>query len=264
MTLSVENISFAYNSKPILKDICFQAEPGEIVGVLGVNGAGKSTLLKMLNRILKPKKGSITLDKKDVLGLRRREIAKKMAYVPQHSTHENLTVFDTALLGRRPHITWAPRRKDMLIVEDTLRVMGLEDYALRPVNTLSGGEIQKVVIARALAQEPQVLLLDEPTSNLDLRNQLELMSLLRVAVDQRNCSAILVVHDLNLALRYSDKCLAISNGLGRLYKDKNSITPQEIRDIYGVNVVIKEVEGRPVVVPLNCCQTTITGDTHEH
>jgi iron complex transport system ATP-binding protein len=173
--LSVQGIHFRYNSSEVLRDVSFDLRPGTILGLLGTNGAGKSTLLKCLNRILRPHRGTVLLDDTEILRLNRNEIAKRMAYVPQRYEQEALTVFDAVLLGRKPHIKWGPTRQDLMIVQGVLDVMGLAEHALRPVKTLSGGQAQKVVLARSFAQEPDVLLLDEPTSNLDVRNQLEVM-----------------------------------------------------------------------------------------
>jgi iron complex transport system ATP-binding protein len=167
MNLKVRGIEFSYNHHPILDGVSFDIKPGEILGVLGVNGAGKSTLLKCINRILRPRAGSILLDDQDLRKMRSGEIARHFGYVPQKYTEESITVFDAVLLGRKPYIQWSASTNDLLIVEDMLRRLHLENLALRPVDRLSGGEYQKVVIARALAQEPEILLLDEPTSNLD-------------------------------------------------------------------------------------------------
>jgi iron complex transport system ATP-binding protein len=171
MILSVDGLSFRYNSHPVLQDVTFEAPSGQILGVLGVNGAGKSTLLKCINKVLQPHSGSVLLDGTNLLRLRGDAVARRIGYVPQRYNADQVTVFDAVLLGRKPHIKWAATERDLRVVERLLKLMGLEAYALRSVSTLSGGEAQKVVIARALAQEPKVLLLDEPTSSLDLRNQ---------------------------------------------------------------------------------------------
>jgi len=169
MILKVNDIEFRYNSHPVLQDVSFSVSPGSIVGVLGVNGAGKSTLLKCINRILKPDSGCVLIDNSNVCSMSRSDIARRIGYVPQRHEGDQLTVFDTVLLGRRPYIEWSVTKRDLEIVSRIIGLMRLEDMALRPVSQLSGGESQKVVLARALAQEPDILLLDEPTSSLDLR-----------------------------------------------------------------------------------------------
>ncbi len=171
-------------------------------------------------------------------------------YVPQRYGDEPLTVFDTVLLGRKPHIRWAATQKDLEIVEGVLRLMRLEDFVLRPVNQLSGGEAQKVMIARALAQEPEILLLDEPLSNLDLRNQMEVLRLLGNAVRQRGLAAILSVHDLNLALRFSDFFLLLKDGKIHTFAAREAITAEVIEQVYGVRVILQHIQGYPVMIAL--------------
>jgi iron complex transport system ATP-binding protein len=255
MTLSVEDVQFGYNGREILRDIAFRLEKGAILGVFGVNGAGKSTLLKLLNRVLKPRKGTVLIDEKDVASLKRIELARLMGYVPQKFTEEPLTVFDAVLLGRRPHIEWGPTAKDFEVVETVIRTMGLEKHALRRVTELSGGEAQKVVIARALAQEPDVLLLDEPTSSLDMKNQLEVMTLVKAVTSARGVAVVVSLHDLNLALRFADLFLMLKNGMVHCFTDRASLTPEIIGYVYGVEVILAEVRGFPVVIPVAQSQT---------
>jgi iron complex transport system ATP-binding protein len=251
--LSVKGIHFSYSSVNILKNVSFEMNPGQILGVLGVNGAGKSTLLKCLNRILRPQMGTVLLSETEILNLKRNEIAKRIGYVPQRYDQESLTIFDAVLLGRKPHMKWGPTSHDISVVENVLHLMGLGDYSLRPVRTLSGGQAQKVVIARALAQEPDVLLLDEPTSNLDVRNQLEVMGLVTDAVKHRGVCAMMAIHDLNLALRFADTVLFLKQGQVYAIENRESITPKVIQEVYGVTALIEEVAGHSVVVPLHCC-----------
>ena len=251
MILTVSGVQFSYNSHIILNDVNFHLEKGQILCVLGVNGAGKSTLLKCLNRILRVQRGTIFLKGKDIQHMRGNEIARGMGYVPQRYGDEPLTVFDTVLLGRKPHIRWAATQRDLEIVESILHLMHLEDFNLRPVNQLSGGEAQKVMIARALAQEPEVLLLDEPLSNLDLKNQMEVLHLLENAVRQRGLSAILSVHDLNLALRFADFFLLLKNGKIHTFASRESINAKVIEEVYGVQVILQKVHGYPVMIALD-------------
>ncbi|MCF8046702.1 MAG: ABC transporter ATP-binding protein, partial [Desulfarculaceae bacterium] len=175
MTLEAKGLHFYYNGQPVLRGLNLSLEHGEITGILGVNGAGKSTLLRCLNRILRPQKGVVMVEDRDLSKLGGEQIARLIGYVAQSQEREPLSVFDAVLLGRKPHIKWQATSHDLDVVTTVLTQMGLEPLALRQVSSLSGGEAQKVVIARALAQEPHLLLLDEPTSNLDLRNQLEVM-----------------------------------------------------------------------------------------
>ncbi|QTA83095.1 putative ABC transporter, ATP-binding protein [Desulfonema limicola] len=250
MTLLVKDIEFSYNSLAILKDIRFKLGPRQLLGVLGVNGAGKSTLLKCLNKILHPKTGSVFLGSRDMLMLNGAEIARHMAYVPQKYGNESLTVFDAVLLGRKPHIRWAASQKDLRIVENILRQMNLEKFSLRPVNTLSGGEMQKVIIARALAQEPEILLLDEPTSSLDLKNQFEVMNIISRVIRQQDLSAVVSIHDLNLAVRFADLFLMIKDNTVYGLVEKKDLTPEMVRDVYGIEVLLGNIKGHTVIVPV--------------
>ncbi len=224
--------------------------------MLGINGAGKSTLLKCINKVLRPSHGSILLDGTDVLKLSGDAVARRIGYVPQRYGDSQVTVFDAVLLGRKPHIKWAATGRDMRVVERLLTLMGLEEHALRPVTTLSGGEAQKVVIARALAQEPKVLLLDEPTSSLDMRNQLEVMNLVSTVVRTEGVSVVVAIHDLNLALRFVDRFLMIRDGAIHAMGPKDALTPEVIEEVYGVHSILRVVEGFPVIIPLHCCKKT--------
>lgn len=153
------------------------------------------------------------------------------------------------LLGRKPYIKWDVSRGDIELTEKVLKVMGLEDYSLRYINELSGGELQKVVIARALVQEPQILLLDEPTSDLDLKNQLEVMKIIKDVSSTRKIASVVVMHDINLALRYSDKFIILKDGQVFTTGGKEVITPEIIKETYGVDVHVTNYEGIPVVIP---------------
>ncbi|RLB54862.1 MAG: iron ABC transporter ATP-binding protein [Deltaproteobacteria bacterium] len=250
MILSVAGIDFSYNSTPVLRDLSFRLPAGSILALLGVNGAGKSTLLKCLNGILGVKAGTIHLGDNDILSLKPGEIARLFGYVPQGHFQYPLSVFDMVLLGRKPHLGWGPGRHDLEVVEHTLALLGLSRLAMRSVNRLSGGELQKVAIARALVQEPRVLLLDEPTSNLDLKNQLQIMELIKQAVSEQDLSAVVSVHDINLAFRYADYFLMLKDGGVHALTALDGITPEVIWEVYGVDVILTKVEGYTVVLPL--------------
>jgi iron complex transport system ATP-binding protein len=263
MILSVAGVYFQYPSRPVLKGVSFELPEGQILGVLGVNGAGKSTLLKCLNKILRPQKGSVLLGEEDLLKLSGNEVARKMGYVPQKYGEERLTVYDTVLLGRKPYIRWAAAETDFQAVEKVLQVMHIKDYALRPVDELSGGEMQKVIIARALAQEPKALLLDEPISSLDLKNQLEVMELICRVVADQGLSAVLAIHDINLALRFSDRLLFLKEGKVYAFVDPRAVTPGVIKEVYGVDVILQEVQGYPVVIAVNGWKRQGEAASHE-
>lgn len=203
MMLEISNLKFSYKNKDIFNQIDFNLESNEILSILGPNGVGKTTLLKCINRILKPQGGSILVENQDIMNIKRTEIAKKLGYVPQRNETVRITVFDAILLGRKPHIKWDISNKDISLVNSAMKKLNMEDLSLRYLDELSGGELQKVGIARAIVQEPKILLLDEPTSSLDLKNQQEILYLLSEIVDGHDVSVIMTMHDINSALRFS-------------------------------------------------------------
>lgn len=250
MILSVDGIRFSYNSHAVLDGVSFCVEKGRVLAILGVNGAGKSTLLKCLNRIVRPQAGSVLLGEADLFTLPQDAIARRMGYVPQQHTQPRLSVYEAVLLGRRPHMGLTVGKADYAVVEQTLEQMGLSGLALRPVDDLSGGEVQKVMIARALAQSPTILLLDEPTSNLDLKNQMDVMGLIRSVVVDHGLMAIIAIHDLNLAVRFADQFLFLKNHKVHGLSSKDELNAGIIEQVYGLKVLVEEVAGQRVVVPL--------------
>ena len=249
MILEVQGLNFAYNSNPILKDITFNVNKGEFLGIVGPNGSGKSTLLRNLDGILKPQAGEILIEKKNQKDMHRREIAKKIGYVAQkEGAIFPTTVFETVLMGRKPHITWTETKEDKKIVAETLERLELGNFALRDINQLSGGERQKVYIARALVQQPKILLLDEPTANLDLKHQIEVLDLLYET--KRNGVAIIIaIHDINLALKYCDKILILNKGVIFASGGKEILSKENIEIVYGVKVSIIQRGDRIFIMP---------------
>jgi iron complex transport system ATP-binding protein len=189
-----------------------------------------------------------------VASLAAREVARKMAYVPQNACARSVTVFDAVLLGRRPYIEWGASQTDLRIVADTLRLLELEGCALKTTDELSGGELQKVVLARALVQEPRVILLDEPTNNLDMRNQLEVMRLIATITHTRRICSVVVMHDVNLALRYADTFVAIKQGQVCAQGEVTGIDSRLIEDVYDIRAVVENVRGVPAVIPMESNQ----------
>lgn len=252
MKLKVRDVEFGYTSVPILKDVCIELAESEVLGVVGPNGAGKSTLIRCIDRILKPQRGSILLDGRDINEMRLMELAKRMGYVPQSTSQIfPATVFDTVLMGRRPHLGWRSSEKDEGKVLDVLQMLNIENLAMRDINELSGGQQQKVFIARALVQEPDVLLLDEPTSNLDIRHQLEVMEIITSIVREKKISAIMAIHDLNLASRYADRIVMLNGGTIIDAGNPSSVlTPENIKQVYGVEAVVRNESERPFIVPI--------------
>lgn len=246
--IEAKEIAFAYrNSRKVLTDISFTLGGGSFLALLGNNGAGKSTLLKCLNHILEPDQGVISVCGQDVKSLKRRKIAQTMAFVAQQNDVGQMTVFDTVLMGRKPYITINPSQEDLDITQNVIDRMELSDFALRYVDELSGGELQKVVIARALAQQPRVLLLDEPTSSLDLYNQHEVMRIAGEIAREDHILVIVVIHDINLALRYCDRFLFVKDGTVFAYGDSSVIRDETISAVYGVNATVREIDGNKIV-----------------
>ena len=251
--IELKNIGFAYdkNAAPVLRDVSFTLADGQCASVLGNNGAGKSTLLKCIDRILRPQSGQVLINGQDVFTLSANDMARQVAYVAQNARSSDLLVFDTVLLGRRPYIRWDVSEHDREVVSALLERMKLTHLAMRPLSHLSGGEAQKVLLARALAQEPRLLLLDEPTSNLDPRNQHEVMQLVREIAEERNICVITVLHDLNLAIRYSDRFLLLKDSGVYASGGAECMTPENIEAVYSMHVHIIEHRGIPVVVPFS-------------
>ncbi|MDR1960939.1 MAG: ABC transporter ATP-binding protein [Gracilibacteraceae bacterium] len=246
--IEIKNISYAYGRNAILKDISFNVRNGECVGILGNNGAGKSTLITCLSKIRTPKTGSLHIDNNDVLKMSRVETARRISYVAQKNEISQITVFDSVLLGRKPYIKWAVAQEDIDICDATIEQIGMTDFKLRYVNELSGGELQKVMLSRALVQQPRLLLLDEPTSNLDPKNQYEMLALVRRLAGERNISVLMVLHDLNLALRYCDRFLFIKEGSVYKYGDESIITEEAIGAVYGIGSKITQIDGKKFVI----------------
>ncbi|WP_432738514.1 ABC transporter ATP-binding protein [Maridesulfovibrio sp. FT414] len=250
MNLTVNGISFSYSGVQVLNNVDFRVDHGELLAILGPNGAGKTTLLKCMNAIHKPGRGTVLVGERDVFKLGSDDIARLLGYVPQRVEPARLTVFDTVLMGRKPHIRWRVREHDIRVVDAALKRLSLSHLSLRYIDRLSGGELQKVSIARALVQEPDVLLLDEPTSSLDLRNQLEILRTVRAVVKGHRVSAVMTMHDLNTALRYADKFIFLKNGTVCGCGGKESVSPEIIESVYGVEVEIEMRNGCPVIHPV--------------
>jgi iron complex transport system ATP-binding protein len=250
MILSVQGLQFHYPARPVLEEASFSVERGEVLAILGTNGTGKTTLLKCLNRILKPAAGTVLVGTEPITNLSRNALAQKIGYVEQQRTASRATVFNTVLLGRKPYIRWDITQNDMEIASQALETLGMEEYALRFLDELSGGELQKVIIARALAQEPEILLMDEPTNSLDLKNQLEVVNLIRQISRERGIAAVVAMHDLNLALRFADRFILLKDKTIYAAGGPEVITPENIESVYAVPVMIAAHNGSQIVIPL--------------
>lgn len=249
--LEAREVHFSYRAGvPILAGVDVEVTSGSFMAILGVNGCGKSTLLSCLTGAARPSSGQVFLDGVPLGQVHRLERARKVAYVAQHSHANRLTVYDSVLLGRRPYMQGAPSQEDHRIVLDMLERLGLARYELRYTDELSGGEYQKMVLARAFVQQAETLLLDEPTNNLDLANQQEVMREVRAEVDRRGIAAAAVMHDINLSLRYCDSFLFLKAGTVDAVGGMEVVTAEQVKRVYGMDCEIIEHRGRRLVVPL--------------
>ena len=240
--LEVQDLCFSWPERDVLQAINFEIQPNELVSVLGVNGAGKTTLLKCINRILPHTSGNVKLQSNDMASLSLMNVAKHIAYVPQSvGTNFPMKVFDVVLLGRRPHLSWFIGEGDRAKVSESLHYLNLGDFAFRRYDQLSGGERQRVVLAKALAQDPNLFLLDEPTSDLDLKNQIIIMEKMRALVkdSSRASSALIAIHDIDIAARFSDKILLLHEGAIHAFGSPEEVlTPENIAHVFGVEAEI--------------------------
>lgn len=242
MIVDVQNLKQGYGSKTIIEDVSFHACSGEVLTILGPNGSGKSTMIKTLCRIMPPVEGTISIDGKNIFDIPREEYAKLVGYVPQDSEFIGYSsVYDSVLIGRRPYVKWNYSKDDINKAAEAMEFMKVDQMYDKQVAELSGGQRQRVTLARAIAQDPQLYVFDEPTSALDLRNQLDTLKIMRSIIKKNGSCMIIALHDLNLALRYSDKIVVIKDS--KLYgfgTPDEVITEQMIRDVYGVESEIVE------------------------
>lgn len=247
--IAVKNISYQYQSgEQILKNVSFQLEPGQFLAILGNNGVGKSTLLKCLNRILKADSGEFLLDGENVLKMNSHAVAQRIAFVSQNVPNTQMTVHDVVMLGRRPYMKWGFTENDHRIVHEAMHRLNIEPLRGRFLNTLSGGERQKVMLARAMAQQPKLLLLDEPTSSLDIRNQYQVLKIVRDFCHNDGLTAIVVIHDLNLALRFCDRFLLLRQGEVYANGDNGVLNREALKRVYQVDGRVLDVEGHKMVL----------------
>jgi iron complex transport system ATP-binding protein len=247
--MEIKHLSYHYKGYPqVLNDVSFDIEPGKFLAILGNNGVGKSTLLKCFNHILKPDAGEVLLDGQNLLKMSGREVAKQVAFVSQSVPSTQMTVHDVVMLGRRPYMKWGFTPEDHAIVHEAMDRLGLNAMRGRFLGQLSGGEKQKVMLARALAQQPKALLLDEPTSALDIQNQYQVLKIVRDICHKDNMVAVVVIHDLNLALRFCDHFLLLKDGKVYRHGDRSILDSTALKEVYGVDAKVVEIEGRHMVL----------------
>ncbi len=252
--IEVNDLNFSYGKDLILEGINFSVSPNQLVAVLGTNGAGKSTLIKCLNKIHKPASGSVKITNINLDDMTISELAKKVAYVPQTvSTGFPMDVFDVVLLGRRPFINWRVGPYDKEKAVDVIKRLNLEEFIFRKFHTLSGGEQQRVIIAKAMTQDPVLYLFDEPTSNLDLKGQYEVLEEIKKMVSHnlQKCSAIVAMHDINLAAKFADKIIILhQNSIYCYSRPYIALNCETIAHVYGVNAEVS-YPGHPKIPFIN-------------
>jgi iron complex transport system ATP-binding protein len=255
MTLEIRDLCFSYRTgffsnreRPVLRDLSMDLDAGEIGILLGKNGAGKTTLLKNTPGIEKPGSGSVLIDGTDVMKIKREERAKFISYVPQIINFGDLTVYDTVMTGRVSYMGLSPSKSDREAVGRILDDMGLSDLADRSVEKLSGGERQKIAIARALVQEPRLLVFDEPTANLDISNEVLVSSEMTKAARERGVAVLASLHDINQALEIGDRFFFLKDGRVLRSGGQEIISEELIEEVYGVSVKIMETEDKKFIL----------------
>ena len=252
--LEVKNLSLAYGHNVVMRDLTFQVTPGEMLGLIGPNGSGKSTVIKALSRVITPLSGKIIVDGKEIARIPRAELARLIGVVPQMPLlPSTFTAFEIVLMGRNPHLGLFQYEgaRDMAITWLAMGRTNTQSLAERKAGELSGGEIQRLVIARVLAQQPKSILLDEPTSNLDINHQVEILDLIKSLCREDNLTVVITLHDLNLASQYCDRLILINHG--RVHAQGTPvevINEKNIEEVYGAGgcVYAHPVNGLPTVL----------------
>jgi len=248
--ITLEEVTIAYQNQTVLEKVNLNIEKGVITTFLGPNGSGKTSLMSTINRTIKPVNGKIYIDGKDIGKLSFKNLSKIVATVPQlYNSYFNYSVFDMVLLGRAPHIGYMPKKDDALKAEEAICQMGIEHLKNKEFNRLSGGERQLVMIARAIAQNTEIILLDEPTSYLDLKNQLKVLSMVKEINLLKKATCIMTLHDPNQALMYSDKIVLFNNGSVVTGTIESMINAENIFNVYGIKVEVMNINGKKYVIP---------------
>lgn len=253
MKITVENLTYSYNGRPVVNGVSLSPREGEVTAILGPNGAGKTTLLRCITGALRPVRGTARLDGQSIDTMSPREKARRVALVPQGSSLEfRFTVLETVLMGRYPWLGRfaAESARDHEIARQVIGEVGLAAFCDRPVTALSGGELQRVLVARALCQDTPALLLDEPVSHLDIRHQVDILSTVRRRADERGVTVLCVLHDLNLAARFAHRMVVMKDG--RVVAEgvpDHVLDPALIGEVYGLPVTRIDAGDRPVLIP---------------
>lgn len=248
--IKIEDVTIAYQNQTVLEKVNLNIEKGVITTFLGTNGSGKTSLMSSINGTIKPVHGNIYIDGRNIAKLKTKSLAKIVATVPQiYNSYFNFSVFDMVLLGRSPHIGYMPKKEDTEKVEEAICHIGIEYLKNKDFNKLSGGEKQLVMIARAIAQDTEVILLDEPTSYLDLKNQLKVLRMVKDINSLKKVTCIMTLHDPNHALMYSDKIVLFNNRTVETGSIDSMINSKNILDVYDVKAEIININDKKYVIP---------------
>ena len=250
--MEVRNLSFSYGKNKVLRDVSFKIEGGNITTIMGANGCGKSTLFSLMTKNLYPRKGNIFLSGKNIQNLSLKEFARKVSIVHQYNTSsDDITVERLVSFGRTPHMKMMQARtqEDEELIRWAMEVTNVEKYKSREVSRLSGGQRQRVWIAMALAQNTKILFLDEPTTYLDIRYQIEILELIQKLNEEYGITIIMVLHDINQAIHFSQEVIGLKDGMVSFQGNPQEVINREgICDLYGIDLDVREIEGKKFVL----------------
>lgn len=248
--IELRGIDFSYHrGRRTLRGVSCALASGRLTGILGPNGSGKTTLVKIMAGLLEQESGAVLLDGRNEAGFSLAEKAALISYVPQKTGFfPDLTVTEAVMTGRKPYIRWAPSRADKARVAEVLALLGLDSLRSKNVNELSGGEFQKTLIAQALVKEPRAMLFDEPLNNLDIRNQLRIMEAVKRITAELGLASAIVIHDVNMAVKYCDEFLFMRDGAVDSAGGKETVTAAAVERVFGVAARIENFDGRPAVI----------------
>ncbi|MBR7005793.1 MAG: ABC transporter ATP-binding protein [Candidatus Methanomethylophilaceae archaeon] len=253
MGIEIEHLHFGYSEKEILNDISLTIDEGKLTCILGPNGVGKSTLMYCINKLQKLNSGRISYDGVDLATVKMKDMAKLFSFVP-HAEEDvfSMSVMDTVLMGRHPHSGFSMTKEDLKIAADNIRLLGVEDLSMRSFDELSAGQHQRVMIARGLTQEPKVLMLDEPTANLDVKYQMLVMKMLRDITRLKGITVLIICHDLNVTSMFADDIILLYGGKVFAHGTSEEVlTESNVETVYGVKCKVSEIQGRPHIALLD-------------
>ena len=249
LSVKIEDMTFGYDENNILENVNLEVNEPGLLCILGPNGVGKTTIVKCINKLLKPRSGNVYVNGKDVSTMSLLEVAQIIGFVPNsQSTVFSMTVPEAILMGRHPRAGWTTSERDIKVVDAAIDLLGLQEFTTRDIRQLSAGQTQRVLIARGLVQEPDILILDEPTSNLDVKYQMDVMKFLKAYARDRGIIVIMVCHDLNITAAYADRVvLMYGKKVFADGKPLDVLTAENIKTVYKVNSEVTNKNGIPQV-----------------